>query len=67
MDQRPLESHDAGPLGPDERARALDLVRRSVESFVTRGKRPDLPASSPLSHRRASTFVTLTLRGRLRG
>jgi AmmeMemoRadiSam system protein A len=67
MGQRTRSIHGKGPLGLEDRARALDLVRGSVEAFVRTGHRLRAPSDSSLAHRRASLFVTLTIRGNLRG
>jgi len=67
MDQRHEAMTPATPLGPEERAAALALVRQSVEALVREGRRLEPPEGHPLSSRRSSAFVTLSAGGRLRG
>jgi AmmeMemoRadiSam system protein A len=67
MDQQPQHPQEGDRLGPQERASALALAREAVELFVREGRRLDPPAGTPLSSRRCSAFVTLTLQGDLRG
>ena len=67
MDQRHDGMTPAAPLGPEERAAALALVRRTVEALVREGRRLEPPEGHPLSSRRSAAFVTLSVAGRLRG
>jgi AmmeMemoRadiSam system protein A len=67
MDQRHEEMTSAAPLGPEERAAALALVRESVEALVREGRRLEPPGGHSLSSRRSAAFVTLSVGGRLRG
>ena len=69
--ERPAERDMAGSgargsSGEDEYIR---LARLSVETYVREGKRATLPDGLPseLTERRAGVFVSLHLRGRLRG
>lgn len=67
MVQRAEKSGDELLLAPEERAAALALVRSSVEILVREGRRQNPSPATSLSLRRSAAFVTLTLKGRLRG
>jgi AmmeMemoRadiSam system protein A len=67
MNQRSRSSQAENLLGPEERQAALALVRESVEVLVRDGRRLGPPAGALLAVRRCPAFVTITLRGALRG
>ncbi len=59
-------SAPAAPLGPTERAALLGIARAALRHHLGLGAAPPLPDAGPLGERRGA-FVTLRIRGRLRG
>jgi len=57
---------DASRLGPAERAALLGIARAAVRARLGTGAAPELPRSGPLALARGA-FVTLTVKGELRG
>jgi AmmeMemoRadiSam system protein A len=55
------------PLSSDDRRVLLDLARRAIVEAVCHNRQPDSPPLNGALAERAATFVTLRLRGRLRG
>lgn len=53
-------------LGAAEKATLLGIARRAISSHLTGSPKPDLPSQGPLALSRGA-FVTLTIRGQLRG
>jgi AmmeMemoRadiSam system protein B/AmmeMemoRadiSam system protein A len=57
----------AGSLGPAEKKRLLDLARRTIESWVRDRKLPAVSETDPTLQVRQGAFVTIEMKGALRG
>jgi AmmeMemoRadiSam system protein A len=55
------------PLSSDDRGALLDLARRAIVDAVCHNRLPDIPPLQGALAERGAVFVTLHLRGRLRG
>ena len=54
-------------LTPDQKQTLLALARRTVETFVKTGRKPDFATDDPLFLRPGAAFVTLEMHDELRG
>jgi len=64
------DANEAGPafgLTPDEKSELLDLARAAVEAWVRNGSVVESAPRSPSLLEKRGAFVTLTIRGALRG
>ena len=68
-DPKPAPLMDTNSLTPSEKATLLKLARQALELSVRGEKLPplNLPSLTPLLRADGASFVTLTIRGRLRG
>jgi len=57
----------AGALNETERKRLLQIARSTVETYVTRGRLPEIRDEDPALLRPSGAFVTLRKHGMLRG
>ncbi|MCX5709058.1 MAG: AmmeMemoRadiSam system protein B [Candidatus Omnitrophica bacterium] len=61
------EKKEVGMLNKDQRKKLLGIARKSIESYLKHGKKPDLNESDSLLSKEMGSFVTLHEAGQLRG
>ena len=61
------ESKEDSPLTGAEKKRLLAIARKTLKEYVSSRTVPGIEVTEPALHERRGVFVTLTIRGRLRG